>query len=148
VGSELSDIRLQPDAQQHVTEVDLRVNAGGQRRSQQASEKGALEEFTEQQAATSRYLLVGLLLNDTDVLSVMRRELRRITDRLVDIEDIKQVLSKQVIKREAQEGDEAKDAARLVCRHDKKKSAKGIKQNKGTKTTDDSANEASASECE
>ena len=68
VGSELSDIRLQPDAQQHVTEVDLRVNAGGQRRSQQASEKGALEEFTEQQAATSRYLLAGLLLNDTDVL--------------------------------------------------------------------------------
>lgn len=86
--------------------------------------RGALDEYTEQQAATSRYLLAGLLLHDDDVVGAIRRELRRITGRLVEGDDIKRVLRQEVLKREVQEGDEAKSAARLVARRDKKKPAK------------------------
>lgn len=81
--------------------------------------KGAIAEFAEKQNATSRYLLAALLTEDEDVLNVIRRELRKVTDILVPTEAIAEVLRAEVLKREALEGDEAANAARLVCRRAK-----------------------------
>src|SRR5690606_13790585 len=63
--------------------------------------RSALQEFTERQAATSRFLVASLLVNDDDVLGAIRRELRKVTDMLVDTDVIRQVLRQEVIKREA-----------------------------------------------
>ena len=84
--------------------------------------KGAIEEFSEKKNATSRFLLASLLLHDEDVVAVIRRELRKVTDMLVTPETILQVLRQEVIKREAIEGDEAADAERLVKRRTKAES--------------------------
>lgn len=78
--------------------------------------KGAIQEFTDRKEATSRFLIASLLVNDEDVANTIRRELRKVTDRLVTTEDITAVLRQEVIKRETLEGEEALDAAKLVIR--------------------------------
>lgn len=88
--------------------------------------KGAIAEFAEKQQAMSRYMLAALLVGDGDVVNVIRRELRRVTDLLVPPEAILRVLRQEVIKREALEGDEATAAARAITRSDR--SAKNQKQ--------------------
>ena len=51
------------------------------------------------------------------VLEVIRRELRRVSpDVRIDIEQIKSVLSNEVIKREVMEGDKADDARKKISR--------------------------------
>lgn len=82
--------------------------------------KGAISEFTEKQDATSRFLLAALLTSDEDVLNVIRREIRKVTDILVPIETIADVLKTEVVKREALEGDDAANASRAVTRAAKK----------------------------
>lgn len=81
--------------------------------------KGAVKEFAERQNATSRFLIASILVNDQDVLGVIRRELRKVTDMLVEPEVIAQVLRLEVIKREALEGQEALDAEKLVLRSER-----------------------------
>jgi hypothetical protein len=78
--------------------------------------KGAVSEFAEKQEATSRFLLAALLTTDEDVLNVIRREIRKITDILVSTETIAEMLRTEVVKREALEGDDAASAAKLVAR--------------------------------
>lgn len=78
--------------------------------------KGAVHEFAEKQEATSRFLLAALITMDEDVLNVIRREIRKVTDILVPIETIAEMLRTGVVKREALEGDDAANAARAVNR--------------------------------
>lgn len=78
--------------------------------------KDALSKFRDRQEATSRYVLAALLLNSEPVLTVVRREIRRISGMLVDQEEITRVLREQVIKRDVLEGDQAASAARRVSR--------------------------------
>lgn len=84
--------------------------------SREGFQRSALQEFSERQAATSRYLLASLLVNDRDVVATIRRELRKVTDMLVDADAIRAVLRHEVIKREAFEGQEASEAEKLVIR--------------------------------
>lgn len=84
--------------------------------SREGFQRSALTEYSERQAATSRFLLASLLVNDEDVLNSVRRELRKVTGMLVDAEAIRQVLRQDVIKREALEGAEAQEAERTVTR--------------------------------
>lgn len=84
--------------------------------SREGFQRSALQEYSERQAATSRFLLASLLLNDDDVVAVIRRELRKVTEMLVDPETIQSVLRQEVIKREALEGQEAIDAEKLLAR--------------------------------
>ena len=76
--------------------------------------KGAIQEFSEKQDATSRFLIAALMLHDEDVVAAIRRELRRVTDILVAPEEIVHMLRLEVIKREALEGPEAEEAAKRV----------------------------------
>jgi hypothetical protein len=82
--------------------------------------KGAVVEFSEKQSATSKYLIAAVLLNDQDVLNAIRRELRKITDILVEPTVIAEVLRTAVIKREVLEGDEAAQFERRVTKENRK----------------------------
>jgi len=82
--------------------------------------KGAVVEFSEKQSATSKYLIASVLLNDQDVLNAIRRELRKITDILVEPSVIAEVLRNEVIKREVLEGDEAARFERRVTKENRK----------------------------
>lgn len=84
--------------------------------SKEGFAKGVHVEARDRLAATSRFLLAALLLNNEDVLSVIRRELRKIVDLKVDDEDILPVLEAQVIKRDCLEGPEAETARSRVNR--------------------------------
>ncbi len=78
--------------------------------------KDALMEYRDRKDATNRYLLAAIVLNSDAVLGTLRREVRRVTDILVDKESIEKVLREQVIKRDAIEGDAAQIAAKRFNR--------------------------------
>ena len=68
--------------------------------SREAQGKSLLDEYHEQKQALSKYSIGALLLTET-ILSVMRRELKRLSpDVRIEIEEIQSVLSLEVIKRE------------------------------------------------
>ncbi|MBL8826065.1 MAG: type I restriction enzyme HsdR N-terminal domain-containing protein, partial [Planctomycetaceae bacterium] len=78
--------------------------------------KGAHTDLKDRQDATSRFLVASLLLNNESVISVIRRELRRVVEVNVSEEEITKVLEMEVVKREVLEGPEAQEAARRVRR--------------------------------
>lgn len=78
--------------------------------------KSALDDYSTQKQALSRFFLAAVLLSDK-VVQVVRRELRRISpDVSIDAEEIINVLSSDVIKRDALEGDKAVEAKRKIAR--------------------------------
>lgn len=78
--------------------------------------KSALGEYHTQKQALSRYFLGAITLTDP-VLDVIRRELRRLSpDVRIDSEEIRAVLTNEVIKREVLEGEKAEEARRKVSR--------------------------------
>lgn len=81
--------------------------------------KARLSAYHEQKEALSRFTLGALLLTE-DVLTVVRRELRRLVDVKCSIDEIKLVLQHDVIKREVLEGDKAAVAARRVTKAQRK----------------------------
>lgn len=78
--------------------------------------KSALGEFHTQRQALSRYFLGAMILSNP-VLDVIRRELRRLSpDVRIDTEQIKSVLTQDVLKREVVEGEKAEEARKKVSR--------------------------------
>lgn len=78
--------------------------------------KSVLGDYHTQKQALSRFYLGAMLLSDP-VLQIIRRELRRVSpDVKVETEEIKVVLSSEVIKREVLEGDKATEAKRRINR--------------------------------
>jgi hypothetical protein len=72
--------------------------------------KSGLTAFHDQAQATNRFYLGALVLSDP-VLDTVRRELRRLSDVKMELEDLRTALKQEVIKREVIEGEKA-DAAR------------------------------------
>jgi Type I restriction enzyme R protein N terminus (HSDR_N) len=84
--------------------------------SREAQGKSLLDEYHEQKQALSKYCIGALLLTEP-ILSVMRRELKRLSpDVKIEIEEIQSVLSQEVIKREVIEGEKALDAGKKITR--------------------------------
>lgn len=84
--------------------------------SREGMTKSTLGDFHAQRQALSRYVIGAMLLSDP-VLDVIRRELRRVTpDARIDVDQICEVLSGEVIKRDVLEGERADDARRKVSR--------------------------------
>lgn len=83
--------------------------------------KGAHLELRAQQDATSRYLLASLLVNNESVVAVIRRELRRIVDVLVDDDNIINVLRHEVVKRDTLEGPDYEAATKKVNKAEDKR---------------------------
>ncbi|NJD67181.1 MAG: restriction endonuclease subunit R [Candidatus Methylomirabilota bacterium] len=76
--------------------------------------KDAREEFHEKTQTVNRFVLGALILTD-DVVSVIRRELRKLSDGvLISPEEICKVLRDEVLKRDVLEGDEAAKASTRI----------------------------------
>ena len=78
--------------------------------------KNATSEYRDRKDATSRFMLAAILLNSDSVMSTIRKEVRRVSELLVEEDVIVKMLQEQVIKREALEGDQADAAVRRFNR--------------------------------
>jgi hypothetical protein len=79
-------------------------------------DKNAREDFYEKVQSVNRYVIGNLMLADP-VLSVVRRELRKLADGMkVDVEEVENIVRTQVLKREIVEGDEAEAAQSRVSK--------------------------------
>lgn len=79
-------------------------------------QRSVLGEYHTQRQALSRFF-VGAMLQTNPVLEVIRRELRRVSpDVRIDIDQIKEVLLSEVIKREVIEGDKADEARKKIAK--------------------------------
>jgi hypothetical protein len=77
-------------------------------------QRSSLGEFHTQRQALSRFFLGAMILSNP-VLEVIRRELRRLSpDVKIDIEQIKSVLTQEVLKREVVEGEKANEARKKI----------------------------------
>jgi hypothetical protein len=79
-------------------------------------QRSVLGEYHTQRQALSRFF-VGAMLQTSPVLEVIRRELRRVSpDVRIDIDQIKEVLLSEVIKREVIEGEKAEEARKKITK--------------------------------
>ena len=84
--------------------------------AKEAWSKSVLGDYHEQKQALSRYYLGAMFLTDP-VLEVARRELRRLSpDVRIDIEQIRQVLETEVLKREVLEGPKSEEARKRIAK--------------------------------
>lgn len=78
--------------------------------------RSVLGEYHTQKQALSRFFLGAIVLSDP-IIDVMRRELRRVSPEVkIEPEQIKAVLTNEVLKREVMEGDKAVEARRKISR--------------------------------
>jgi predicted type IV restriction endonuclease len=78
--------------------------------------KSVLGDYQLQKQALSRFFL-GALVLDEPALDVIRRELRRVSpDVRIEIDQIKTVLSNEVLKREVIDGEKAEEARKKIAR--------------------------------
>lgn len=79
-------------------------------------QRSALGDFHTQKQALSRFFLGAMILTGP-VLDVIRRELRRISpDVRIDADQIRAVLTNEVIKREVMEGEKAEEARKKIAK--------------------------------
>jgi predicted type IV restriction endonuclease len=78
--------------------------------------KSMIDEYEAQKAALNRFV-VGATIRSEKILLAIRTELRRVSpDVHFDVEDIKSVIEKDVIKRELLEGERAEAAQKMVAK--------------------------------
>jgi hypothetical protein len=78
--------------------------------------KSALGDFQSHKQALSRFFLGVMVLSDP-VVEVIRRELRRVSpEARIDLDEIRNVLTSEVIKREVMEGEKAEEARKKIAR--------------------------------
>lgn len=101
-------LALDPKTDEHIDRLFL-LSKEGFRRS-------ALDEYDAQREALSRFCIAALALSDP-VVNVIRKELRRLSPNVrIDGEQVRAVLERDVIKRDALEGDKAAEAHRRLAR--------------------------------
>ncbi len=82
--------------------------------SREAIKKSALLNYHAQAQATSRFLLGALSLTDP-VIEVIRREVRRVSPGIaVDIDEVRNVLREEVLKREVAYGEHYDEACKKI----------------------------------
>jgi hypothetical protein len=105
---EIDLLALNPRSEKDIELLYLWCKEGWQR--------SVLGEYHTQKQALSRFA-VGAMLQTDPVLDVIRRELRRLSpDVRIDIDQIKAVLSNEVIKRDVMEGEKAEEARKKIAR--------------------------------
>ena len=77
--------------------------------------KSGLYAYHDHLQATNKFYLAAVVLSDA-VLETVRRELRRLSDAKVEIDDLRLALQQEVIKREVLEGEKADGARKKVAR--------------------------------
>ena len=82
----------------------------------EAQGKSLLDAYHEQRQALNKYAIGALLVSDA-VVSVVRRELKRLSpDVRIEADEIRAVMSQEVIKRELFEGEKADEAKKRISR--------------------------------
>lgn len=105
--------------------------------------KSVLGDYQLQKQALSRFFLGALILSKP-VIDVIRRELRRVSpDVKIETEQIEEVLSLEVLKREVLDGDKAAEARRKIARSASKLLRKVPKQGQAQNATPAEASTAS-----
>jgi len=78
--------------------------------------KSALGDYLTQKQALSRFFLGAMILSEP-IVDVIRRELRRVSpDVKITVEEIRNALTSEVIKREVMEGEKAEEAKKKISR--------------------------------
>lgn len=123
---EFNILELSPKNQQHLQTLFLLTREG--------MTKSMLDEHHSHLQATNRFTFAALILSDP-VLEIIRRELRRLTPGLkVDLEEVRQVLQTEVLKREVAEGEKVEEAKKKIRKaHNSQLKARP----KAVKSTDD-----------
>ena len=100
--------------------------------------KSGLYAYHDHLQATNKFYLAAVVLSDA-VLETVRRELRRLSDAKIEIEELREALKLEVIKREVIEGEKAEGARKKVTRS----AGKMLRVRKG-KDEEEPATESSA----
>lgn len=83
-------------------------------------EKSAIDEFHDHVQTVNRFI-IGAIVQSEPVISVIRRELRKVSDSVsVTIEEIQRILNAEVLKREVMQGDQATEAMNRLKKAQKK----------------------------
>jgi hypothetical protein len=77
--------------------------------------KSGLYAYHDHLQATNKFYLAAVVLSDP-VLDSVRRELRRVSDAKVELEELREALTQEVIKREVLEGEKADGARKKVTK--------------------------------
>lgn len=106
--AEFDFLALNPKADAHLEWLYLLTKEGLTR--------SVLDEYHVQRQAMSRFFLGAMILSDP-VLDVVRRELRRVSPGVkIEVEEIRAILTDEVLKRDVMEGERAEDARRKISR--------------------------------
>lgn len=106
--------------------------------------KSVLGEYHTQRQALSRFFIGAVVLSEP-VLDVIRRELRKISpDVKIDNEQISDVLTNEIIKRDVMEGDKADEAQRKVNRAVKRAASKKTVKESGEPGSEEPASAESS----
>jgi hypothetical protein len=93
--------------------------------------KSGLYAYHDHLQATNKFYLAAVVLSDT-VLDLVRRELRRVSDAKVELDELREALKLEVMKREVIEGDKADGARKKVA----KAAGKMLRIRKGKEDSD------------
>lgn len=97
--------------------------------------KAAIEEFHDHVQSVNRFML-GAIIRSDSVISTIRRELRKITEGVkVTDEEIENILSEEVLKRDIVQGEAAEEAMKRVKKAAKKKARKKGEKKNPTETS-------------
>jgi hypothetical protein len=77
--------------------------------------KSGLYAYHDHLQATNKFYLAAVVLSDA-VLDTVRRELRRVSDAKIELDELRAALKQEVIKREVIEGEKADGARKKVSR--------------------------------
>ncbi|MDB6118872.1 MAG: hypothetical protein JWO08_2653 [Verrucomicrobiaceae bacterium] len=99
---------LNPRTESHIDSLYLLTKEG--------HGKSLLDGYHQQRQAMSRFFLGALVLSDA-VVEVIRRELRKLSPGVkFELDEIREVITHEVLKREVIEGDKAMDARKKIAR--------------------------------
>lgn len=101
--------------------------------------KSGLYAYHDHLQATNKFYLAAVVLSDP-VLDTVRRELRRVSDAKIELEELRDALRQEVIKREVIEGEKAEGARRKVS----KSAGKMLRIRKGKDDPEDASESAPA----
>jgi hypothetical protein len=77
--------------------------------------KSGLYAYHDHLQATNKFYLAAVVLSDA-VLDTVRRELRRVSDAKIELDELREALRQEVIKREVLEGEKADGARKKVAK--------------------------------
>jgi len=108
-------------------------------------QKDLIDEYYEYRQSVNRYTIGAMLLSD-DVVSVIRRELRKVKSGVIaDVDEIKHLLETEVLKRDILESAAGKEAIKELTKFKKKQAKAKSKARKTARPVQNESNQPSQS---